>query len=48
MTLLVDQNACSSPHVVFWLGKKDKIKKNFGLSFKKQSISMNLILWGIL
>ncbi len=29
-TFLVDQNACSSPHVVFWLGKKNnKVKKRF-------------------
>ena len=33
-TFLVDQNACSSPHVVFWLGKKnDNAKKNFGQLF---------------
>ena len=32
-TFLVDQNACSSPHVVFWLSKKKSRKKlfpNFG------------------
>ena len=23
-TYLVDQNACSSPHLILWLGKQDK------------------------
>ena len=33
-TFLVDQNACSSPHVVFWLGKKnDNAKKKFWTTF---------------
>lgn len=35
-TFLVDQNACSSPHVVFWLGKKNKkIKNKFWSTFYK-------------
>ena len=33
-TFLVDQNACSSPHVVFWFGKKnDNVKKKFWKTF---------------
>jgi len=28
-TFLVDQNACSSPHVIFWLGKKNNKSKNY-------------------
>ena len=35
-TFLVDQNACSSPHVVFWLGKKnDDAKKTFQKPLQK-------------
>ena len=37
-TFLVDQNACSSPHVIFWLGKKnDKIKNKFWSIFYKEA-----------
>ena len=28
-TFLVDQNACSSPHLIIWYGKKDVRKQNF-------------------
>ena len=46
-TFLVDQNACSSPHVVFWLGKKmimpKKILDNF-LSDCKKKIQLRLCL----
>lgn len=28
-TYLVDQNACSSPHLIIWIGKSKKIKKIF-------------------
>tara|TARA_B100001559_G_C16491796_1_gene618786 strand:+ start:287 stop:1480 length:1194 start_codon:yes stop_codon:yes gene_type:complete len=28
-TFLVDQNACSSPHLIIWYGKKDLRKQNF-------------------
>ena len=28
-TYLVDQNACSSPHLLVWLGKNKEIKKKF-------------------
>lgn len=35
-TFLVDQNACSSPHLIFWLGKKnDKIRHKFWSVFYK-------------
>ena len=35
-TFLVDQNACSSPHLIFWLGKKnDKIRHKFWTVFYK-------------
>ena len=27
-TYLVDQNACSSPHLIIWIGKKDKITQD--------------------
>ena len=35
-TFLVDQNACSSPHLIFWMGKKnDKIRHKFWSVFYK-------------
>jgi len=35
-TFIMDQNACSSPHLIVWLGKKDqKVKKQFWESLNK-------------
>lgn len=35
-TFLVDQNACSSPHVIFWMGKNNlEIRKKFWKTFNK-------------
>ena len=37
-TFLVDQNACSSPHLIYWIGKKNKKKKNiFWKSLRKSN-----------
>ena len=33
-TYLVDQNACSSPHLIVWIGHENKnLKKGFGMIY---------------
>ena len=35
-TFVMDQNACSSPHIVFWFGKKNEVVINkFWLTLSK-------------
>ena len=37
-TYLVDQNACSSPHLILWQGKRiNDAKKSFGKNYAKRS-----------